>query len=48
MSHVTIRVLLIDNDAVDRLACRRALQDHSDCRFALNFDPAFAVVVDPR
>lgn len=35
MSHVTIRVLLIDDDAVDRLACRRALQDHSDYTFQL-------------
>ena len=35
MNHVTIRVLLVEDDAVDRLACRRALQGQSDYAFQL-------------
>ena len=33
MSHVTVRVLLVEDDAVDRLACRRALAAQSDYVF---------------
>lgn len=33
MSHVTVRVLLVEDDAVDRLACRRALAAQSDFAF---------------
>ena len=33
MSHVTVRVLLVEDDVVDRLACRRALAAQSDYVF---------------
>ena len=36
MNHVTIRVLLVEDDAVDRLACRRALGAESDYVFEVD------------
>lgn len=30
-----IRLLLVDDDQIDRLACKRALQRHTDCEFVL-------------
>jgi len=32
----TIRVLIVDDDAVDRMACRRALAHNPDCEFVLS------------
>lgn len=35
MNHAPVRVLLVEDDVVDRLACRRALGAESDCAFVL-------------
>ena len=35
MNHAAIRVLLVEDDAVDRLACRRALEGQSEYAFCL-------------
>ncbi|MGZ4999155.1 MAG: PAS domain S-box protein [Methylomonas sp.] len=34
-SKPTIRLLIVDDDQIDRLACKRALAQHSDCDFAI-------------
>ena len=35
MKKPCIRVLIVDDDAVDRLACRRAIKNNADCEFAM-------------
>jgi len=35
LSKITIRLLLVDDDQVDRLACKRALAQYPDCDFVV-------------
>jgi PAS domain S-box-containing protein len=35
LNKATLRLLLVDDDQIDRLACKRALAQHPDCNFAI-------------
>lgn len=35
LNKITIRLLLVDDDQIDRLACKRALAQHPDCDFVV-------------